>query len=721
MNKKILIVEDEAPTALHESKLLKNHGYTPVVAYSGEQAVELMNNDHEISLVLMDVELGAGIDGTETARQILELHTVPIVFISNHTEKKYIDRIKSITRYGFVYKNAGDVVLIESVRMAFELFESHLQLSESGKTYKALFDNNSSPILLIRPQTGEIVDANPAACSFYGWPKGRLIKMKIQEINQLPEEIVYREMKKAQGQVRNHFHFTHKIADGSEREVEVCSSKLDIQGEQLLYSIITDVTEQKRAERKAIENAEKYRTLFEESPLGIFRSTPEGRFLEVNPTLASMLGYPSPESVLENIYSIAEQIYVNSEERQPIVNEQWPSDKMHHYYNRYQRRDGSEFVANLYLNTIHDENNQPLYFEGIVEDITDRIEAEKQLRYHQSQIESLFRYSTVAIVMMDLQNHVLNANHAFQELFGFSLKELQGKVLEDLICPDRFYDDESKELDKQSLDGIQGVDLIRTRKDGTEIDVRVSAGPLKMDNTYIGRFAIFEDITLKKRSEEKLEKALQTQEFLMRELNHRVKNNLLMISSLISLKNNEIGDQVDLSGLVRQINAIRIVHEKLMQSEKITHIALREYIEDLLYSIFSSFSIQHVKVNIEIEDFSLRTKHAIPIGLIINEIATNAIKHGFTPEVDAEFSVRMTLDQENTQYVLQIANTGNPFPDDISIDNPPSLGLRLINALTTQIDGVIDLEKRPHPCFTIRFPVEPSELNTKPSEKHSGP
>ena len=191
----------------------------------------------------------------------------------------------------------------------------------------------------------------------------------------------------------------------------------------------------------------------------------------------------------------------------------------------------------------------------------------------------------------------------------------------------------------------------------------------------------------------------------MAELNHRVKNNLAIISSLISLKNNSIGDDIDLSDIKFQIDAIRIVHEKLFGSEDVTHINFSEYIQDLLETIFSSFSTRTVSVDNKTGGISLPTKTAVPLGLIVNETATNAIKYGFTDQEEARFSVELRKDKAVAQYVLTLANSGNAFPEDIDFGNTGTLGLRLISALTEQLNGSVALQRKPRPVFTIRFPA----------------
>lgn len=140
--------------------------------------------------------------------------------------------------------------------------------------------------------------------------------------------------------------------------------------------------------------------------------------------------------------------------------------------------------------------------------------------------------------------------------------------------------------------------------------------------------------------EEELKKSLREKDILLDEMNHRIKNNLATIISLINLKESTLNNTVDLSSLKRQVEAIRIVHEKLSQNSGISEINVRDYIEDLLSTVFSSFSVFRVTLDRNIQDVILPTSLVIPLGLIVNEIATNALIHGFTPEDEARFTIR---------------------------------------------------------------------------------
>src|SRR6056297_1832527 len=178
MSKKILLVEDEALIAMNEAQMLKKHGYEVVTVYNGEKAIEAVDSDPDVSLILMDIDLGKGKDGTEAAEEILSHHNVPIVFLTSHLEKEYVDRVKKITRYGYVLKNSGEFILIESINMAFELFEANCEVKERENRYKTIFYNSHTPIVLFEPETGNIIDVNWAASQFYGWKPEVLSTMK---------------------------------------------------------------------------------------------------------------------------------------------------------------------------------------------------------------------------------------------------------------------------------------------------------------------------------------------------------------------------------------------------------------------------------------------------------------------------------------------------------------------------------------------------------------
>jgi two-component sensor histidine kinase len=216
--------------------------------------------------------------------------------------------------------------------------------------------------------------------------------------------------------------------------------------------------------------------------------------------------------------------------------------------------------------------------------------------------------------------------------------------------------------------------------------------------------AIFQQIDITDRV-----KAEEAQELLLKEMNHRIKNNLALISSLISLTGAKLGNAADLSNLEKQVRAVGLVHEQLYQTEDITHINVNSYIPDLVDLVFSSITDTHVIVETDIEEIKLPTRKAIPVGLIVNEIATNAVKHGFSRDRQMRFTVTLKQErhagpEEGPRCVLTVSNSGPPVPDEVDLSAPKSMGLQLITILTEQLEGSIELKRAPHPKFTVTFP-----------------
>ncbi len=157
-SKKLLLVEDEAIIAIATSKMLSRRGYDVITAKNGREAVETALTDTSIDLILMDIDLGEGINGPEAARQILEIQNIPIVFLTSHSEQEVVEMVREITRYGYVIKNSGNFVLLSSIDMAFELFDSHERLKASADYLRASEEKVKSKLDSILSPEGDIGD-----------------------------------------------------------------------------------------------------------------------------------------------------------------------------------------------------------------------------------------------------------------------------------------------------------------------------------------------------------------------------------------------------------------------------------------------------------------------------------------------------------------------------------------------------------------------------------
>ncbi|MCB1321755.1 MAG: response regulator, partial [Leptospiraceae bacterium] len=214
--KEILLVEDEAIVAKVQIKQLQNYGYNVIHLLTGEAAVELLaDGNTPVQLVLMDIDLGAGMDGTQAAQIILKKRDIPIVFLSSHTEPDVVEKTEKISSFGYVVKGSGITVLDASIKMAFKLHQARAEARARELHYRQMFEKNLSVKLIIDPVDGRIIEANQAACDFYGYDNRTITGMKITDINTLSEAEVHAEMQSARREDRLYFNFKHRMADGT--------------------------------------------------------------------------------------------------------------------------------------------------------------------------------------------------------------------------------------------------------------------------------------------------------------------------------------------------------------------------------------------------------------------------------------------------------------------------------------------------------------------------
>jgi PAS domain S-box-containing protein len=417
---------------------------------------------------------------------------------------------------------------------------------------------------------------------------------------------------------------------------------------------------------------------------------------------------------------------------------------------RFVRQDGTVRVLRSGSRFIFDDAGRPIICIGVHQDITEQKEAEEEQNLNEARLEGLLKLhdmggtdlDKLALFVLEESERLTRSEIGFINFLSEDESEVTRAVytastLRQCKLPENVSAFKISEcglwseayrlrrpivVNDYSMDYASKVGFPEGHPtlrrfisipifDGENIVAVAALGNKKSDYNQadVRQFRLFMEgmwrILKQKQAESELRRTIKEKDFLLEEINHRVKNNLAIISSLIHLKDTALGKSVDLSDITNQINAIALVHEKLYKSESITNINLSEYIEEMLATIFSSFTKNHVAIKNTIGEIVLPTKSAVTLGLIINEVATNAIKHGFTSDVQPEFTVSMEDDTQNGQYVLTLSNSGNPFPEDIDLDHPTTLGLRLISALVGQLKGTIELVRKPSPEFTIRFPA----------------
>jgi two-component sensor histidine kinase len=249
---------------------------------------------------------------------------------------------------------------------------------------------------------------------------------------------------------------------------------------------------------------------------------------------------------------------------------------------------------------------------------------------------------------------------------------------------------------------IQGEEVAARVK--THLTIRNLQKKLEEQNAQLQQ-----EIDERKRAEEQIKDALQEKEVLLKEIHHRVENNLQTISSILNLQSMYIKDKQALKVVknsMERIRAMALVHEKLYQSRDLSKIDFREYIHSLVKSLFDSYCLnsEQVQLKIEIEDIVLDIERAIPLGLTINELVTNSLKHAFPNNRKGGLRVDLGKSKDKEyDYTLIIGDNGIGYPSDFKFRDSDSLGKVLVRLLVKQLHGVIDLDRNNGTIFTIKF------------------
>ena len=349
-----------------------------------------------------------------------------------------------------------------------------------------------------------------------------------------------------------------------------------------------------------------------------------------------------------------------------------------------------------------------------VHDIEERNEVGETLRQRGELYRDLYDHTPVMMHSIDREGSLLSVNDYWLEALGYERREVIGrKSTEFLTEASRRYAIEVALPEFWKTGVASDVEYQMVKKNGDAMEVLLNAVSQK-DNAgdieYTRAFMVV--VTERKRAEDVVNASLGEKEVLIKDINHRVKNNLQIISSLLSLQSQDIQDEKALRALnVSQdrINAMARVHEKLSQSEDLASLDFGEYIKSLADDLRSSYGLRskNVKLKIDVNDTLMGVDTAIPCGLIINELVSNSLKHAFPGNRSGEIVVSFL--EADGQYTMVIKDNGVGFPDGVDISHPSSLGLTIVDALVRQLGGTIEIIPSGGSEISITFPAKTTE------------
>jgi PAS domain S-box-containing protein len=339
--------------------------------------------------------------------------------------------------------------------------------------------------------------------------------------------------------------------------------------------------------------------------------------------------------------------------------------------------------------------------EQLQKEITERKRAENELRIKDQAIAS----SISGIVLVDLDGAITYVNQTYLDMFAYNnVEEAVGQRIVEVAA--------DKEIAQMLLTAIQARgwwtgELRAPLRDGTTIDILLSASLVRdEEGVPIAIMGSVIDITERKRAEEQIKAALQEKEVLVREVHHRVKNNIQAIASMLRLQYSQIEDE-KYAALLREgenrVHSMGLVHEMLFQAGELARIDFNGYLTQLVNRLFSSYGIRRGQIvpRIYVEDISLGLDAAIPCGLLVNELVSNSLKHAFPGGRRGEVTV--SLRPIGDSFELTVGDNGLGLPQEVDFRNTRTLGLTLVMSWVKQLQAEIELDRTAGTRFQIKF------------------
>ncbi|MBF0559567.1 MAG: PAS domain S-box protein [Nitrospirae bacterium] len=589
-------------------------------------------------------------------------------------------------------KTIDPSVLSKGAIWVLEDITERKQAESELRLHSEILANMAEGVFLIRTRDERIVYANKKLEYMLGYDSGELVGKHVSIVNapceKSPEERAEETIQGLnangvwQGEVQN----IRKNETIFWCNVNVSTYEHPQYGS-VWISIHQDITERKLMEMALQQSEEKFRTLFESAIDALFIIDMDGNFIDVNKTAYERLGYTKEEMLSMKLSQLDQPEFAARLQ-----------ERMEHMQNKgegvfesaHLRKDGTAMPVEI--NTRVMEFQGKKVFFSVIRDISERKQMEEALHESEKRYRTLFEQSPDGMLLIDTAGKIIKFNETAHQQLGYTREEFEKLSLSDIDpveSPEQIQD----RINRLLKEGKVEFDVKHRTKQGEIRDVQIITQPIDLSGKTFFH-TIWFDITERKKAEQQIKQSLKEKEILLREIHHRVKNNLAVISSLLRLqalgaKNESLSEALEESQ--QRIKSMALVHEHLYQARDFSCINYKDFINDIVKELETI----HLKRNrtivtkLNIEDLTLDIDSAIPCSLIINELITNTYKYAFPDSRSGELSISFV--KEADTYILAIKDNGIGLPEGFDYRKSNTLGLQIVNVLCKQLRGTLQM------------------------------
>jgi len=608
-----------------------------------------------------------------------------------------------------LYVNGVMVKLFGTFQDITDEKEKELHIHESRIRYKYLFDNNPNPLLLIEQfDDFSIVDVNEAACRLYGYSKDEFIGLSALALRPEEEMDYFLEKMKTEydSSFGENFALTRHYKKNREiLNVEVHWTNLNFDGRPIRLVLCNDITERVTRDRELLETNAILSTLIESAPIAVVMVDKDANVELWNHRAEEIFGWKREEVLGKGLPYVPED-KVN-ELRENLSQGLSSQQSLRLELERVTKK-GKTIYLHEYVTPISNESGESDKLMLLIEDITESRMIQTALVESELNYRNLVEASNDLILKMDATGTISFVNKAVVKILGFTPENLIGKNFEQLIHQEHVKNWIELVDSLNKGQSIESYDLYLCNSADEPVFMNGTFQPTFDQENQVNGYSWFAvDLTQLIEHQRHLENMLHEKEILIKEIHHRVKNNLAVVSGLLSLQSMSISDEKTLRILTEsqsRIKSIATIHEKLYQNELFTRIEIKSYLKQLVEDIRDTYKSPEREIVVEVtgDDIYLNVNQAVPFGILTNELVVNSFKYAFRGLNRGRIMLNLKKKQEG-KVVFEVSDNGVGLPQDFDKTSNKSLGMTLVRNLSKQLDADFTFMNDKGATFSLQF------------------